>query len=133
MARAGLFAVVTIASLLTASCKTDSDYIDATGGRIEYYSVMCRLAECAGQNGPDWVRLESAPAKADIYLQHASILAQDGDPDAKNTWYARKQGEVMLCRSGSVNAFWRFREKDGEVIVAESYAWGYVTVIANRC
>ncbi len=133
MVRAGVFAVVVLASLLTASCETDSDYLGATGGQIEYYSVMCHLAECAGQNGPDWVRLESAPPKADIYLQHASILARYGDMDAKDTWYARKPGEVMLCRSGGVNAFWRFREKDGEVIVAESYAWGYLTVVVNRC
>lgn len=136
MARSGLSAIaVALFGLLAGGCETDSDYLAATGGRIEYYSVMCPMAVCAGQNGPDWVRLEAAPPKADIYLQHASILADDGDRDAKETytWYARKPGEVMLCRSGDVNAFWRFREKGGEVIVAESYAWGYVTVIVKRC
>lgn len=122
-----------VLGVLAAGCETDRDYLGATGGRIEYHSILCRVRECAGLNGPDWVRLESAPPKADIYLQHASILAQYGDMDAKDTWYARKPGEVMLCRSGGVNAFWRFREKDGEVIVAESYAWGYVTVAVKRC
>jgi hypothetical protein len=51
---------------------------------------------------------------------------------SEDTWYARKPDEVMLCRYGErtdiggYHAFWRFREKDGEVIVTESYAWQYI-------
>jgi hypothetical protein len=124
---------------LAAGCETDADYLGATGGRIEYQSVMCRVPECAGRNGPDWARLESAPAKGDIYLEHASVVRQGSETGRNDVWYARKPGEVLLCRSvensdrGGYNAFWRFREKDGAVIVAESYAWQYVMVNVSGC
>lgn len=125
--------------LAAGGCETDSDYLGTTAGRMEYHSVMCPLADCAGRNRPDWTRLTSAPPKVDIYLQHASIVTQEDETGREDVWYARKPGEIMLCRSvedssrGSYNAFWRFREKNGEVIVAESYAWQYVTVVANHC
>lgn len=124
---------------LTTGCETDADYLGATGGQIEYHSVMCRVPECGGRNGPDWVRLESAPSKADIYVQHASVVTQASETDRKDTWYARKPGEVLLCRSvagsdrGGYNAFWRFREEGGKVVVAESYAWQYVMVNVSGC
>ncbi len=124
---------------LATGCETDADYLGATGGQIEYHSVMCRVPECGGRNGPDWVRLESAPSKTDIYLQHASVVTQASETGRKDTWYARKTGEVLLCRSvensdrGGYDAFWRFREKDGAVVVAESYAWQYVMVDVKGC
>lgn len=128
-----------VLGVLAAGCEADRDYLGATGGRIEYHSILCRVRECAGRNGPDWVRLEAAPSKADIYLQHASVVTQENETGRKDIWYARKPGEILLCRSvqdserGSYDAFWRFREQDGAVIVAESYAWQYIMVDVGHC
>jgi hypothetical protein len=58
-------------------------------------------------------------------LRHARVVGRETDGQRDDAWYTRRPGEVLLCRD---QAFWRFREKDGEVVVAESYAWDYVVV-----
>lgn len=111
---------------LAAGCETDSDWVGANPGRPDYLPSQFPLAECAGQNGPQWVRLDFAPPRAEQYLRYAEAAKQEHEERRKDTWYVRNPGEIMLCRqvddsdSGGYSAFWRFREKDDEVVVAES-------------
>jgi hypothetical protein len=135
MVRTGLAVAAAVLTVtLAAGCETDSDWVAAYPGRLDCLPTQHHLAECAGQNGPQWKHLDSAPPKAEEYLRRPEAAAQPNEVGRKDTWYTRKPGEVLLCRSvydaanGGYSAFWHFREKDGEVIVAESYAWQYVMV-----
>ena len=120
---------------LTAGCETDSDWLAANGGLPDYIPTQSgRIAECGGLNDQHWLRLASAPTTAENYLRYVHVIDQETDVRREDKWYTRKPGEVLLCRSaegpngGGYQALWRFREKDGHVIVAESYAWSYVVV-----
>jgi hypothetical protein len=132
--------------MFAAGCETDSDWLAANGGLPDLVpSQFGPIAPCGGRNDWHWLKLDSAPANAEVYLRHARVVdeaflryapgsAEQGEARNDDTWYTRKPGEVLLCReseggpSGGYSAFWRFREKDGQVIVAESYAWNYVIV-----
>jgi hypothetical protein len=125
---------VLMTALLAGGCETSADWIGSNPGKLDYQASQRRLADCAGQNGPQWSRLGSPPANAEKYLQHTEKVAQPQEVGREDVWYTRKAGEVLLCRRvqdssvGSYAAFWRFREQDAEVIVVESYAWQYVVV-----
>lgn len=120
--------------LFATGCGTDADWVGANPGRPDYIPTQTPIADCGGRNSPDWTLLMSAPPKAETYLRHAEAAKQSKEAGQHDRWYRRNSGEVLLCRNveesdvGGYSAFWRFREKDGEVIVAESYAWQYVVV-----
>jgi hypothetical protein len=124
MARTITFAALLL-STLAAACESDNDWLAANGGRPDFRPTQFGpIAECGGLNDRHWLKLDSAPPNAEVYLQHARVVGWETEVQ-RDAWYTRKPGEVLLCRD---QAFWRFREKDGQVVVAESYAWEYVVV-----
>ncbi|MFT3722486.1 MAG: hypothetical protein QM773_02780 [Hyphomonadaceae bacterium] len=124
-----------LSALLAIGCETDADWVGANPGRLDYWPTQILLADCDGRNGPEWKRLEIAPPDAEVYMLHAEKAAQPNEIRRIDRWYHRGPGEVLLCRSvkdsdiGGYEAYWRFREHEGRVVVAESYAWQYV--VAN--
>src|SRR5262245_13066394 len=75
--RIGLAVARLLPGLAAAGCETDSDWVAANPGRFDYLSAGRQyMPECAGQNGAQWRRLETAPPKAEEYLRHAQAAVQ---------------------------------------------------------